>query len=198
MPKTGGTSIEQALGLSGPRHNTAFQYRKHHPKAWEKYFVFSFVRNPWDRIFSYYNFRRKIRQLETENTLTFKQWLVRIAELMRTEDHAALNFEFAPEYGVGTIAKKNPEGWRVKLDNALYMLTDEHGKVIVNFIGRFERLQQDFDVICEKLDIKRQLLPSINKTQHDPYWKYYDEDCEQIVAELYQKDITYFGYKFSG
>jgi len=196
VPKTGGTSIENALGLSGPRHNTALEYLNHYPEIWESYFTFSFVRNPWDRLFSYYNFRRRIRQLEAENTLTFKEWLVRIAELVKSENHKRLNVEFAPRLGVGTIEKNHAEGWRVKLDNALYMLTDEHGKVIVDFIGRFERLQQDFDIVCDKLNIAPRKLPCTNKSQHDPYWKYYDGDGEKIVAELCQKDIALFGYQF--
>lgn len=196
MPKTGGTSIEDTLGLDGARHNTALQYREHFPDIWEKYFTFGIVRNPWDRVFSYYIYRRQIRQLEIEKSLSFKQWLIRCAEFVNAENQLALNKEFAPVYGVGTMVKNNPEAWRVKFDNSLHMLTDQHGKVIVDFIGRFERLQEAFDLVCERLNIDKRTLPFSNKTEHRPYWTYYDKECEQIVAELFHKDITYFNYKF--
>jgi len=196
VPKTGGTSIEDTLGLKGPRHNTAVQYRHRFPVIWEEYFTFGIVRNPWDRVFSFYIYRRQIRRLEIENSLSFKQWLIRSAEYVNSNNQQALNKEFAPVYGVGTMVKNNPEGWRVKFDNSLHMLTDQNGKVIVDHIGRFERLQQEFDLICDRLNIKKQVLPFSNKTEHRPYWTYYDKDCERIIAKLFDKDIAYFKYTF--
>ena len=196
VPKTGGTSIEDTLDLTGPRHNTALQYREHFPDLWERFFSFGFARNPWDRVFSYYIYRRQIRKLEAESTLSFKQWLVRSADYVKCGNIQALNQEFAPVYGVGTIVKNNPEAWRVKFDNSLHMLTDQDGKVIVDFIGRFERLQKEFDYVCERLNMEKQILPFSNKTEHDPYWTYYDDDSAGIVAKLFSKDIAYFNYKF--
>ena len=41
--------------------------------------------------------------------------------------------------------------------------------------GRFERLQEDFERLCGLLGVERQKpLPHLNKTQHAPYWEYYD------------------------
>ena len=196
VPKTGGTSIEDSLGLKGPRHNTALQYQEYFPEYWERYFTFGMVRNPWDRVFSYYTYRRQVRRLEIENSLTFKQWLMRSAEYVQSRNQQALNREFAPVHGVGTIVKNDPQGWRVKFDNALHMLADEHGVVMVDFVGRFAPLQKEFDVVCERLNIPKQTLPFRNQTEHRPYWTYYDRDCEQIVAALFHKDIAYFNYTF--
>ena len=196
VPRTGGTSIEKLLDLSGARHNTARQYRDHNPEAWLHYFSFAFVRNPWDRMLSFFTYRRQIRQLETESSLSFKHWLLLTAELIRSEDHVALNPSFAPHFGGGTIEKDDPEGWRVKVDNAIHMLTDERGKIIVNFVGRYERLQDDFDTICDRLGLGSMILPHINKTEHDHYRKYYDEDSKRIVEELFSADIAHFDYSF--
>ncbi|MCP4125820.1 MAG: sulfotransferase family protein [Gammaproteobacteria bacterium] len=197
VPKTGGTSIEAALGLTGPRHNTARQYRAHDPWLWGQYFTFGFVRNPWDRLVSFYTYRRQIRKLGPESSLDFQNWLFGINQAIEAGEHKLLNDEFAPRLGVGTFVENDPEGWRVKLDNALYMLADEEGKPLVDFIGRYEKLQADFGRVCQRLGIPVSSLPFENKTQRRHYSTYYNDETKELVANLFHRDIANFDYEFS-
>ena len=38
----------------------------------------------------------------------------------------------------------------------------KHPKLEMNYIGRFETLQQDFDIVCDKLQIPKGKLPHQN------------------------------------
>ncbi|MEC4982473.1 MAG: hypothetical protein SAK42_00005 [Oscillatoria sp. PMC 1076.18] len=76
-------------------------------------------------------------------------------------------------------------------------VTDDHGKIIVDFVGRFEKLQADFQTICKQLNLVTK-LPHANRNLDvkKPYKDYYNKETQQMVAAYFQEDIEFFNYSF--
>jgi len=69
-------------------------------------------------------------------------------------------------------------------------------EVGVDFIGRFENLQNDFDRICDIIGIARRQLPFTNTSTRQPHWNYYDSRTRSWVARRYRRDLEAFGYGY--
>ena len=212
IPKTAGQSIEHFFldlhGLSwenraplllrynpdprkGPEslaHLTAEEYTELGHISSEKfnnYFKFAFVRNPWARLVSEYRYRSCYKKY------TFQEFVIK--GLPKPDNYSDKYRHIMPQYD---------------------FIHNRDGKLIVDFVGRFENLQEDFQTVLKKLSIPPARLPRINvslsknrdirkrikyllsrKSPAQKHWKdYYDRDTEEIVRKIYFKDITKFGY----
>jgi hypothetical protein len=67
----------------------------------------------------------------------------------------------------------------------------------MDYIIRFEYLQEDFNFVCGKIGLPRLNLPHRNKRKHKHYSEYYDDEMVRAVQNLYAQDIYHFGYKFN-
>jgi hypothetical protein len=146
------------------------------PEIYDRFYKFAFVRNPWDWQVSYYHFILK-------ETTHIRHELVQ---------NMAGGFE---EYLEWVIATPNPfPKGATKLQTEI--ISDRQGNLLVDFIGRYETLNQDFSTVCQKLGLAAQ-LPHLNQSQHDRnYRRYYNDRTRQLVADHFGEDIEAFGYTF--
>ncbi|NOZ25075.1 MAG: sulfotransferase family protein [Nitrospirae bacterium] len=149
-------------------HITAKELKKSLPKkVYDGFFKFAFVRNPWDWQVSLYHYMlRKTTHYQHEFIKSFE------------------SFDQYIE-------------WRVTEDKHLQkeFVTDDYGNIIVDFIGKIESLEKDFDYVCKKIGI-RSSLPHENRSQRRDYRSYYNERTKQLIYEHFREDIELFNYTF--
>jgi hypothetical protein len=204
IAKTGGTSIRDALwrqkwtdpyripqflcsklsGMTGhkigakfPRHAKIIAAKEMLPReVFEGLFKFAFVRNPWDlQVSSYHHIRRERPQLIThiDSFEAFLRW--KLDPARPPQYHADMSTELQSDYVI-----------------------DLHGNTVVDFLGRYEFLAEDFETACKRIGIKTPKLPHSRKAtdRRKDYRDYYNDVTAQLVANHYRPDIERFGYRF--
>ena len=191
--KTGGTSIRRCL----EKHDSA--YKIHHwakskltskpvfnspiahkhatartiretvgAEVFDRYFSFCFVRNPWAWQVSLYHYVLKDHSHDQHDL--FKSFQGFDEYLAWRCDG---NVQFQKDY-----------------------LVDDQDKQIVEFVGRMENLDQDFQTICEKLRLDLPALPHLNQSVSKNYRSFYNPQAEAMLAEAFKPDIDFLGYEF--
>jgi len=86
---------------------------------------------------------------------------------------------------------------RFKLSNwHLYTINDE---VAVDFVGKFEALEEDVKAISEKLGFSEVTLPrlkSSSRTNHQHYSQLISQESRLHIEKMCAKEIEKFGYKW--
>ncbi|HTL54674.1 MAG TPA: sulfotransferase family protein [Candidatus Limnocylindrales bacterium] len=201
VPKTGSTSIRAIIGEPPRPHQNIWQIKHELENCWtryggvgnkilascylllplerrqaigrdlfNRYLKFGFVRNPWDRAVSLYE-RREGQQVRDK--MTFEQFVTGL------------------KYSSSTCIHPMPHR------NQLDWFVDPDGRVLVDFIGRFENIEEDWAFIARKLGVQTQVPHlNLNPARTKPYTAYYTPRTRQIIGERFKEDIDYFGYEF--
>lgn len=204
IAKTGGTSVRAALQglrwrdpwylpmflcsrmshLAGhriatklPRHAKIVAAKELLPKEFfDQLFKFAFVRNPWDlQVSSFHHIRRERPQYlgGHEDFAGFLRW--------------KLDPERPYQYHVDTSIERQTD-----------YLIDLHGTVVVDFIGRYERLGDDFAAACKRIGIAPRALPHERRAtdRKKDYRSYYTDETAELVARHFARDVELLGYGF--
>lgn len=80
-----------------------------------------------------------------------------------------------------------------------YLSADSHcaeSASEMDFLIRYENLEEDFKSCCARIGIPFEMLPIRNKSQKGFYKDYYDPELIEIVRAQFAADIKMFGYSF--
>jgi hypothetical protein len=182
IPKTASQSIALSLfGNLGGGHTDARRYRRVFGPDFDRYFKFTFVRNPWDRLVSTYFFLKK-----GGITARAKAW---------SEAHLS-SFDSFDRFVHDWVTPDNVSTWRNFRPQHAYVVSPE-GRLVVDYVGCFEWLPRDFGTVCRRLGVDVALRHD-NATpgrQHD-YRRYYTDAMAEAVGLVYGRDVELFGYGF--
>tara|TARA_R110000787_G_scaffold64419_2_gene145479 strand:- start:1221 stop:1850 length:630 start_codon:yes stop_codon:yes gene_type:complete len=185
VPKTGGTSIKAALrphcldtgspeGLFQVHLDVNTMSTRIHKTVWDEYYKFAFVRNPWDLAVSYYHYVREHHAHVYHDTV--------------------MEYRDFPEYVEQAMWHRGlPE--TVVIQHRFTMSEQRDG---INFVGRYETLQKDFERVCSSIGLCPIRLPVKNKSElkTNHYSAYYTSEAREQVFNLCYEDISTFGYTF--
>lgn len=195
IPRTGGTSIENVIWpgerseadlwmgfvskyrnkyqTGGLQHLLASQVREEVGREiFDSYFKFAFVRNPWDKAVSQYMLTRKREDLRDYIGMAPDDSFKRYLELIARREHV----QWAPQHR---------------------FIFGEDGERLVDFVGRFERLEEDAAYVFSQLGITA-ALGHAHATERLAIGEYYDAESAEAAAHLYGEDINVFGYSGGG
>ena len=141
------------------------------PQDLEGLFAFTLVRNPWDRMVSYYHW------LQVQ---TFNHPAVSLAKQVTFH-------EFSQSGVIASSMKSSP---------ARHYMTNAQGVEHCNAYIRIEHFAQDAAPLVDHLGFDLDLGHANRSERQADYHSYYDAKTRQAVAAACAEDIERFGYAF--
>ncbi len=191
IPKTAGNSVNRVFGVSWSDHQDLAKHAAELPPAvFDRYLKFAIVRNPWDRLFSDYNY-----QLKKSRPAVSKLFL---------HDRAGAVRGFS-DWVRATLAdphRYSPRDWGGDVSPGLHRWSPQvdwisiDGRNRLDCVLRMENLRADFARLCVRLGLPPVRLPRRNRRLHWHYSWYYDDETRDFVRAYYARDIATFGYRF--
>ncbi|MEW4924697.1 sulfotransferase family 2 domain-containing protein [Algibacter sp. 2305UL17-15] len=188
IPKTAGTAIAtvaQHLKIAVKGHDIRdpnFAHLDQYDVAsFNQYHIFAVVRNPWDRVLSSFLYLqtggRNIGDAEDGKKFVqhYQGDFNQFVESAFVTDDILEQLHFMPQYRWVCDAKEN---------------------LLVDTIIKFENFQTEMDLFLSKNGRKPLKIPKVNATVHKHYTEYYSKKAIEIIAKVYEKDISFFNYSY--
>lgn len=196
VPKSGGSTIdalfdnkiEDSRRVEGiARHSPLSRLLRTEPGLAD-YWSFGFVRNPWARMVSWWSMVGYVFERAEAGVEQARRKIETHPQAWLPEGEFRDDFDRFVLEGTEKVAKVGrPQ---------VVTLSRKDGTT-VDFIGRTENFDHDFNVVRERLGLEPiAQAPRRNVSTHGHYRDYYNDKTRQKVAEVFAPDIEAFGYEF--
>ena len=195
IPKNGGTSIYKNLGLDNSNHRTVKQYINFFgQKKYDELFSFAFVRNPFSRFISLYNYARMEvsyyhNNIEPEKALYGHHMDYQLLKNATIEQAAIFLQE----------GKLKHNGPHIQWNPQTFWLKDDNDKLNVKYLGKLEDLDFNMRNIYRLTNYdKGKQIKRINASSENAldYKKLIKPSTRKILEDYYKEDLELFNYNF--
>lgn len=166
---------------------------------WNDYFTFAFVREPIARMLSWYRYLGSIHE-RREQVNPKHLWLYLTAAGRASDPRRWPAMEVFTKTSSFSQFLRPPEGIEPRLlaPQASYLAVERQGPVAVDYVGRFENLEEDFARVSRRLDLGELHLPRRNVSTHSKALAARDAtvtaEDRALLYERYARDYELFGY----
>lgn len=196
IPKTAGTSIEWALGnlhIPKYRHWNLTDILEEEQSKKGDFFVFTNIRNTYDRIFSSYLHHKKNKS----NYISFKDYVFHMKNYNKNPNE----YVTADPY-----LKIDKNGFHLLYEGKLYVSHFKHYVKFdywcnfedLDYVINFESLQEDYKLLKDKYNLGdlQHVGPNPIRNNFRNYRDYYDSESIKIVSKLHGEEIEKYKYTF--
>lgn len=192
IPKCAGSSIHRALSVLHTQRSWRVEKPKYHKHAkaakvrevlgpaWNECFKFAFVRNPWDLMVSSYHW-----------WLTYAEMFPALhRDIARIREMGSFSVFIRSEFGRSMLNEHR--------GGDLTEWISDGDEIIVDFVGRYENLNEDWSKVCRTLRLPLLTLGRENQVVRQDYRVFYDDESKELVAKRFARTIELFDYRFDG
>jgi chondroitin 4-sulfotransferase 11 len=161
------------------------------PLLYPGFYRFAFVRNPWDRLVSCY--RDKIKnEVDGYTHFTIRPGVANCLARWSAFSPGMTFDEFAA--AVAAIPDSEADE---HFRSQHTFLAGRNGELAADFVGRYEKLADDFALVRERTGLPDIELPRLQAARTAAkYAAYYTPATRDLVARRFRRDIELFGYEF--
>ncbi|MEM8779741.1 MAG: sulfotransferase family 2 domain-containing protein [Cyanobacteria bacterium P01_G01_bin.49] len=141
-------------------------------KLFNSLFKFAFVRNPWAKEVSDYEYIKRSKEhpvypLIHSRSLSFEQYL---------------------EWKIQKGNNQSPQ---------LSYIADRNNNLLIDFVGKVENINQDIKKLSKLMNLELEELPKLNsRKQSCGYQELYNSHSKKLVEQLHKNELELFDYSF--
>ncbi|HTW83798.1 MAG TPA: sulfotransferase family 2 domain-containing protein [Candidatus Sulfotelmatobacter sp.] len=186
------------------RHLTLADYRAL-PEASLGYFTAAFVRNPYDRAYS--GFRQLLRDRDQQPLVPFRTPWVRSLVVRQLSENAAQLIAAGYDFDAWMASLEEHQVYEIGRNSSLplhpaHYWTHYAGAQAVDFVGRVEEFEADFELLCRRLGIPIPERTSANvdvapfplRPGDYKYTSRMNSASIRRINELFRDDFELLGY----